>query len=773
MLASCRFATRPGRGLRAMLRRHALVAGLALLAAAVAPPVSARIVALPEDGGAPAGPALLGLGIALPSPEAEGVSYYAIAQLPALEEVSELVTATLLQSRTVSTIVTHGEAESGLSPRGQLAGLSLETAFTLQPGEDPEALSLRLGEESLPAADFAARLAALSEGFGPARQGFALAVVADPQGVFPGRIETLRRMLAETGFPMWVLLMTGEATGSDCAPALGRHVALSLLGGVADRPAFGNADGQTGFAEAESFARRILTDGFARADSCAGAYAVVLDNGADPVLVHDSPVYIPAQQEALTVEEFEAEFLTSSDAPAPIRAYLESCHFCPAAEQLEARLTEIDRRAALARIEDKVWTRISEAGPDADRLAVYLERCTLCAHRDEAEATLARLQAAARAIEEENRRFAELSGQRDLEGLRAYVEGCEACTYRETALARIEEIEADADYARELSALEEAISAGDPEGIRGWIAACRYCDALPRAETALQRQEQRAALAGPCLAAAAVPQLGGPRLLGQIDLDAARAACGALLAEFPEDPEALTLQGRIAQAAGDFAGARSGYEAGMRAGVPMAFGMAGYMAYDAPEAGEPDFARAETLGLQGAEAGDWISHQLLVLLYSQNLRPGKGMEDALALAEPPARAGDPVSQYFYGYFLLTGNGPSGRPDPEAARSWLGRSVDAGYVPAMPLLAEALETAVASEPEAAEAAARLYLRALRAGNSQARDKLTVQLRERNRAVVRAVQAVLQQEGIYRGGLDGLPGPGTITAVQTYGASESAG
>ncbi|WP_010137452.1 sel1 repeat family protein [Oceanicola sp. S124] len=269
-----------------------------------------------------------------------------------------------------------------------------------------------------------------------------------------------------------------------------------------------------------------------------------------------------------------------------------------------------------------------------------------------------------------------------------------------------------------------------------------------------------------------MPQLGGPRLLSQMDQPAALSACEALLAEFPGDGIGLTLRGRIAQAAGDLAAARQGYEAGMQSGVPMAFGMAGYLAFDPPR-GAPDIDRAEALARQGAEAGDWLSRQLLVLLYSQNMTPGKGVEDALGIAEATAREGDPVSQYFHGYFLLAGNGPTGRPDPEAARPWLSQAAEAGYLPAMTLLAETLETAVAADPGAAETAAGLYLRALQAGDGAARDRLTVQLRERNRAVVRAVQARLQQDGIYRGGLDGLPGPGTIAAVETFAAAAEGG
>ncbi|PJE28297.1 sel1 repeat family protein [Pseudooceanicola marinus] len=718
--------------------------------------------------------ALLSLATEASAPEAEGIGFYPLATLPDADAVSTLITATMLQSRAVSTIGAAGPGDSGLTAASAPKQLVLETAFELTGGQD-QPLGLRQGGQDLSPQDFGPGIAALASGFGPGDQAAAVAVMSDPQDLFPGQIGPLREMLGVSDFGLWVLLIApgpeAEAR-SACAAPLARAVTLSLLAGVADRPAFGDGDGATSFAEAETFVTRSLTRALARDTGCPGAYAVVFDHGGEaaaPVLQHDSPVYIPALQADLTLEEFEAEFLAAGTDPAPIRAYLDSCRFCPTAPQLEARLTEIDRRAAQAAIEDQIWTRITSAPENAARLQVYLDRCELCAHRTEAEETLARLAAKAEAAEAESRLYAKLAASFDLEGLRDYVESCVTCEHVEAARARIAEIEADAAYDAEAEALEQAIRARDTDAIRAWIEDCAYCDRRPQAEAALDDLARRAELAGPCLRAAAVSQLGGPRLLSDIDQAAARAACDAALAAFPNDPAFLTISGRIAQAAGDTAAARQAYEAGIAAGVPMAHGLAGYMLFDPAEGdGAPDYDRAEELGLAGAALGDWLSQQLLVLLYSQNFIDGKGADDAFAVAETVAAEGDPVSQYFLGFFFLRGDGPSGRPDPEAAREWLKHSVDAGYVPAMTLLAETLETAVAQEPEAATEAAALYLDALYEDDRLALEKLTTQLRERNRAVVRAVQSRLQEAGVYRGALDGLPGPGTINAVEAYAA-----
>ncbi|MGI3165739.1 hypothetical protein [Pseudooceanicola sp. 200-1SW] len=755
--------------LRALSRGLALGLSLALTAAALSPaPARAETAAGTAPG---AELALLSLATGASAPAADGIGFYPLAGLPAPAEVDTLITATLLQSRAVSTI--GAGQDEGAAPVGSRQ-LVLETAFALTGGAG-QPLGIAQGGAELDAEDFGARLSALARGFGPGRQSAALAVVSDPLDLFPGQIGALRQMLGASDFGLWVLLIAPGAEAearAACAAPLGREVALSLIGGVADRPVFGDGDGITTFAEAQSFVTGTLTRALARESGCPGAYAVVFDHGGDgtvEVLRHDSPVYIPALQSSLTLEEFEAEFLASSADPAPIRAYLDACRFCPAAPALEARLTEIDRRTAQAGIEEQIWARITAAGENAARVQVYLDRCELCAHRAEAEEILTRLAAKAEAAEAESRLYAKLAASWDLEGLRAYVETCVTCAHVPAAQARIAEIEADAAYDAESEALARAVAARDADAIQNWISDCTYCDKRPEAEAALTDLARRIELAAPCLRQAAVPQLGGPRLLGDIDQAAATAACAAALDAFPEDPELITLAGRIAQAQGNTAEARDAYATGIEAAVPMAHGLAGYMAFD-PVAGDgaPDYPRAEELGLMGAELGDWLSQQLLVLLYSQNFIDGKGADDAFAIAEGVAAEGDPVSQYFLGFFYLRGDGPTGRPDPEAARDWLQQAVDAGYVPAMTLLAETLETAVAQEPEAADEAAGLYLDALYENDRLALDKLTSQLRERNRAVVRAVQRRLQAAGVYRGALDGLPGPGTINAVQAYAA-----
>ena len=70
---------------------------------------------------------------------------------------------------------------------------------------------------------------------------------------------------------------------------------------------------------------------------------------------------------------------------------------------------------------------------------------------------------------------------------------------------------------------------------------------------------------------------------------------------------------------------------------------------------------------------------------------------------------------------------------------------------------------------AEQAADLYWDALQQGDPTATDRLTTQLNNRDREVVRIIQSKLRDAGLYRGPVDGVAGPGTVSAIREYAVS----
>ncbi|MEO0682844.1 MAG: SEL1-like repeat protein, partial [Pseudomonadota bacterium] len=588
--------------------------------------------------------------------------------------------------------------------------------------------------------------------------------LADPDDVFPLAFRPVQAALGAAGFAMTVVTVDGGAEGA-CAEGGQGALPYAVLSGVPDREPFGDGDGRSTAEEIEAYLAAALERAARRDGDCAGRYSLILrgaDDSSATLVQHGPEPLFEEMESRLMLERFEGLFLLESDDQTRVQAFLDACEYCPNEAVLAGRLRAMRQTERVLALETEIWRDIeNDAAPD--RLQIYVRECTLCAFKDEAEVRLAALDAQARAEADEARRFAEAAEARDLPGLRAYLADCAACADRDGAQALIAELEADAAYQAERAALAAALTAADDAALDAWLEACRVCDGRAEAEAALDRLARLAALRGPCLAQAGLPQHGGPRRLDAIDAGAARAACGAVLTAFPDDPQAVVALGRVAQADGQAEEARRAYQSGVSAGLPAAHGLLAYLHFAPPGGAAADPQTAEALALDGAAAGDWLSKEILTILYSRGLVADRSAADAYKIAAPAAEEGNPVAQFFIGYFHQTGEGAV--EDPAAAADWLGRAVAQGYLHANSFLAELHEKGLgdAADPERA---AELYWTALEAGDRTARDRMTAQLSEREREVIRIIQQRLRDAGVYNGRVDGLPGPGTVRAVEAF-------
>ncbi len=695
-----------------------------------------------------------------PGPASGGPPMLAMPALPEAAAARAEVTAALLRSNPVSSVVAAPDALGG-----RVGDFHLIADLGIAPGG-----GIALGGATHTLEDFAARLGALVDALAPRSRQIAFLRLSDPADAFPMMAREVQQVIGAAGFAMTVLMVGGDSPAADCTAAPDRALHFAVVAGVADRVPFGNGDGRSTVAEVEGWLTAALTRAARRGERCAARYSLIVRAEADPdrvLATHGAAPLFPELESRLYLETFEALFLLRSDDPERVRGFLDGCLYCPNEALLVERLRAMREREMALALETQIWREIG-ADPGPERIEIYLANCTLCAFRAEAEARLAEMRAAAEALADERRALALASEARDLAALRAWLAGCTRCENRDRAERLVAEVEADAATRAERAALAAAVAAGDPARLNAWLAGCRVCDGRAEAEAALARAARRAALAAPCLAAAGLPQQGGPRRLESIDRDAATRACAAALAEFPGDPELVVLTGRIAQAAGRIDAARAAYEAGLAADLPAAFGLAAYLDFAPAEGAAPDPARAERLAREGAARGDWLSREILIVLYSSDLAPGRDAADAVAIALDLAAEGNPVGQFFAGYFHLTGVAADAS-DAEAAR-WLSLAVEQGYVHANSFLAEIYEDGRGTAPRP-ERAAALYWAALERGDATARDRLTSQLGERNRDVIRLIQDRLREAGVYSGRIDGLPGPGTVAAVQRYADSRT--
>ena len=684
------------------------------------------------------------------------LSVLAMAQLPEAARAPVEVLAALLRSNPVSTFVSTPD-----STAARTESLFLVADITL--GADAGGVQVSLGGDAMEVADFGTRLAALIDAFGPQTRQIGFFRLSDPEDQFPTAIPALRGALDASGLAMAVVMVGGAEDG--CAE--GRApLHYAVLSGVPDRVPFGNADAVVTAEETVAYLDRALSREAMRGGSCAARYSLILRGDDDPgrvmVEVANAPL-IPQMDQAVYRETFEALFLMTSEDPAAIASYLDQCTYCPSEADLALRAREIAEREMALRLETDVWENIREDATPA-RLTVYLENCQLCAFRGEAETRIAALNAAAAAREEEARALEALLPTDDLAGLMNWRDSCVACENLAAAEARIAEIEADGRFRVEQAALSEALEAQNVSLISTWLDECELCSGKDEAEATLAALSAQAEAAAPCVAAAGLPQHGGPRLLSQIDQAAAGSACAAVLDRFPGNPLVSTIMGRIAQAAGDMSTARAAYDVGIAAGLAQAHGLAAYDAYAPSDGLAPDYVRAEALARTGYDGGDWLSGEVLTVLYSRQLVDGRDAEDAFEVALAHAEEGNPVARFFAGYFLSTGSGTDPA-EPEAAR-WLAAAVDQGYLHATSFLAEIYERGGDGVDPDPVRAADLYFIGLNGGDPTVFERLTTQIGDRPVAVVQEVQARLRDAGVFNARVDGISGPVTIRAVEAY-------
>ncbi|MEL7114935.1 MAG: tetratricopeptide repeat protein, partial [Pseudomonadota bacterium] len=536
-----------------------------------------------------------------------------------------------------------------------------------------------------------------------------------------------------------------------------------LVSGLADRAPFGDGNGISTAAEVEIYLTQSLNRRTERDPVCGPRYSVLLKSSNDPnqeLVAFKGRSVFSVVETRLYNETFEAQFLLASDSRDDVQKFLASCLYCPNERELTDRLRDMEEFARSSALETEIWTRIQN-DETTTRLSIYLDSCTLCTFRDEVEEKIALLNAKAAARDAERMAYTVAVESRDLVSLRGYVRNCVACDFLDEARTTVSEIEADEAYKAEIAALDEALSAEDMMLLKAYIAECEICEGKDRATSTLERVTKRIRLIEPCLQMAAVPQLGGPRQLRGINQTEAGQACTTASAEFPGDGQIEITLGRIAQAAGDYSTAMTHYQAGMDLDEPAAFGLAAYTHYAPPEGVEINLVEAERLAQIGASKGDWLSREILTVLYSKGLVPGRTPEEAFEIAKGIANEGNEMGAYFVGFYYLTGTGVD--TDRDAAKIWLQQSVDQGYTHAMAFLAEVYETA---EIPNHEKAADLYWAGVKAGDETAIDRLTAQISSRDREVIRAIQQKLSEEGAYRGQIDGIAGPSTVTAVQNY-------
>lgn len=676
----------------------------------------------------------------------------AINALPEAGAVKEEVFAARLRANPVSTFVSTPSDDGK-----QFEQFFLVARAALEPAGGNHRLTLGRAQFSME--DFAGRLASAVQAFDPKHRRIGFLHITDPADEFPRALPEMQAALGGLGFDMLVLMIEGEADES-CATAQPLH--YSLMSGLADRTPFGNGDGASTVAEVEAY----LTAALARADAraCGPTYSLILKSGDDPeqVVVDGAMPPFVEMENRLYHETFEAMFLLESQDVDTVHAFLESCVYCPSEEELTGRLKRMEDARRTAALEAEIWNRI-KADDTRERLAIYVENCALCEYRDEALSRIDVIDAKAAAFDREQKDFALASEARDLSALRAYVEDCVACTHQSEAETLISEIEADTAYMAERALLAEAVQNRDPMRLEAYLKTCTVCDGQEEVAQTLEVLAKLKEVREPCLQLAGLPQFNGPRKLEDIDQAQAVATCQAAMREFPEDGLLRTIMGRIAQANGDFEAAKQAYAFGMERAVPAAYGLAAYSFYAPTDGSRVDLDKVEELASTGAELGDWLSQEILTVIYSKDLIPGKSGKDAFDIAANIAEQGNPLAQFFVGYYYLTGTGTE--PDDALAESWLKKAVDQGYTHAYSFLAELHERGTDGVPRP-DMAADLYWAALEQGDPTATDRLTTQLNNRDQEVVRIIQAKLRDAGLYRGRVDGVAGPGTVAAIRAY-------
>lgn len=683
---------------------------------------------------------------------------YAIPGLPAESAARDNALATLLRATPVSTLVSDPKAQK---PRPDQ--FFLVSNLTLS--SDSGVGRLTVGSDEFALDELAGRLAATVDAFNPSHRAVAFLTFVDREDRFPSIVVALQATLAASGFDMIVVVVaTGEGAAS-CLPNPTIAIHYSIIGGVPDNGQFGNGDGVSDASEVGQFLGRTLARQAENRQDCGPVYSLILKAEEKPeavIAVHSNASGFRDLEALLYHENFESKFLLKSENKAKIATYLDDCTYCPNEEALVERLNSMRAIEQTRRLEEEVWSSIQGDGTTT-RLAIYLEDCIICAFRDEATERIHILKLQAEVREAESQVFIRARDTLHLTVLKDYEEGCVACDYHDDARKLIAKIEADAAHKAESVQLQEALERSDASAVRAYLDNCTVCAARVEAETTLERLSRLAEAAAPCIALAGMPQEGGPRLLTEIDTSSARNACTLALTKYPGEAGLTVRLGRVAQAEGNGSVAMEAYEYGASSGLPMAYGLAAFVRYNGIDGKPVDIEAAADLARQGAGEGDWLSRELLTVIYSKGLVRDHDAAEGFKIASNLATEGNLVAQFFTGYFYLTGTGVDAS-ETEAER-WLKKAAEGGYPNALPHLASLYEngsSAVASP----ELAADIYLAGLKAGDLTVKDRMTTHIRDRSKTVIQALQARLKEEGSYNGPIDGKPGKGTLTAVDKY-------
>ena len=689
--------------------------------------------------------------------QAQGFEQLIFQNLPEPDRAQSSIMSAMLQAKNVSTME---RSSSVAAQRVETLTVILDVELNMSEEVLPQIV---VDQDTFSFDELATRVSGIISAFDSPSVRLMVFNIADQSGLFPEAIESFNEVVLALDAGLAVLNISNDG-GTVCGSEY-QQFEFALMSGIADRTPFGNGDGQTTANEAVEFVSERIDRLATRSTMCGVGYTVVSGaNDTDRILYEtpQNPLF-PSIEAVVFQETFEALFLSASNDPEAINAYLETCEYCPNELQLKVRLEEIAEQDLAEQLETEIWNKIKD-DDQINRLQVYLENCQACLFALEAQQRISEINDEAELRSREIQSLDALLQQRDLVGLRAWRNDCMVCESIENAEDMIFELEADELLQAENERLRSSISANNLPEIISWLNSCSVCDLRVEAENAISSLRQQSEASETCLQNAGLPQQGGPRRLDEIDQTAAFASCEAVLGVFPGSPEATVALGRAHQAKGDMANAQDAYAVGMLAGVPSAYGLAAYLNYAPGEDVSVNYLEAERLALIGYEKGDWLSGELLAILYSRELIEGKNASNAFGTVMPQAREGNPAAQFFVGYFYMLGEGVD--LNSAEAVSWLESAVNNGYMHAASFLADLLEVGADGVDADPTRAADLYWLALQRGDATAQRKILANLRDRPEGFISRLQGHLVDAGVFNGSVDGIAGNGTLSAIETF-------
>ena len=591
-------------------------------------------------------------------------------------------------------------------------------------------------------------------------------LLEDPNELSARALNDLRALLGQTsGVRMLISITSGPS--QHCR--LGHLAQLPRLvwGGAAGLSADGDNASATRPGELVEYLGKVLDRPLAD-PSCSQLNLINSvdwpdqEQTGDDVLVHHSMLdqtltqLLAAERAILEL----AQLAPADQQVAMLEQYHRDCVLClgerPATQPADTPAPEF--ATALRVAEQKVWQAATQLDQRVG-FSLYLEQCQLCEYRDQAQTAVADYDARQERIAAEAAAFAAASQANELEQLQDYLDRCVECQERDAARTLVTQIQVEQrnQAERELSAA--LLARSSVQEIQDYLNSCEFCHQKEPLTVLLASKRVAQASLSPCLHGAGLPQFGGPRLLRDIVPDQALAQCQGHLDAYPDSAAALVALGRVAQSQGDLETALKAYDDGIQLELPAAFGLKAHMLYSAENPSSADFELAVELAHQGAALDDWLSRELLTVLYSQELVAGKGVDDALEQASYLAERGVATGHYYMGYFHLNGLGVPVSED--QAIQALEQAAQMNFGAALVMLGDLYE-----KLDELDKAGDRYWRALEARNQLAQARFTDQLDSRQRAVIEVIQGKLQQLGLYDSTLDGVAGPGTRQAIASY-------